>query len=119
METTHIEAIDNFNRAVTALVLDKDGIEATPTEAVEAVLVSLPAAAQAVADNPDWHQADAAKRAINATGALMTTLTVVSDQNPAIVADFAFAWGQWLQSRLNAAKSFINESQERQADDSD
>jgi hypothetical protein len=113
METAQIIAIDNFIQAVTALKIDKDGIEGSSTEAIEAVLLSLRDAAQTVADNPDWEQAVALKRAINATAALTTTLNVISDQNTEFVTEWALAWGAWIESRQAAAARYINETRRR------
>jgi hypothetical protein len=108
MEAAHIQAIDNFIQAVTALVIDKDGIEATPTHAIEAVALSLPPVWDAIAANPDWPQIMPLRRAVAATGALLTTVNVMHEHeqqtqatNQAIVVEFALAWGEWLQSRLD------------------
>ena len=111
MNEQDIIAIDNFTRAVTALKIDRDGVEGSETSAIEAALLSLPPVWQAITNNPEWHQVEALRGAANAAGALLTTLNVISDNNPAIVAEFAFAWGDWLQSRLNAANGYINDQQ--------
>jgi hypothetical protein len=115
METIHITAIHDFDQAVTELVVRRDGIEATPTYAVEAALRSLPPVWEAIEANPDWPQIMPLRHAVAAAGALLTTLNVVHEDdqqtrvtNQAIVVEFLLAWGEWLQSRLDAAKKFID-----------
>jgi len=104
MNDAAIDAIQNFTQAVTRLVVDKDGIEGTPTPDIEAVLLTLPAVRQAIEENPDYPQIAPLRRAVAATEVLLTTLTVIEENNnQAIVIEWALAWREWIQARLDAA----------------
>jgi hypothetical protein len=116
MQQEHIFAIDDFTKATSRLVIDANGIEGSPTADVEAALLTLPPVQEAIAANADWGQIVPLRRAVAATSGLLSTLTVVSDSNQAVVIEWALAWGEWLTSRLDAAKRYIND-QARLADD--
>lgn len=106
-----IRAVSEFTRAVTRLVVDKDGVEGTPTPDIEAALLALPPVYEAIQENPEWPQIVPLRRAVAATGALLTTANVVHEEhNQAIVVEWALAWGEWLQSRLDVAARYINDS---------
>ena len=112
MQEKSLLAIHEFTRAVTQLVVNKDGIEGTPTPDIEAVLLALPPVWVVIEENPDWPQIMPLRRAVTATEALLTTLTVIEEEhNQAIVIEWALAWGGWLQSRLDAAKRYIDDQQ--------
>lgn len=93
-------AVHNFNEAVTRLVVDKDGVEGTPTPDIQAVLLSLPAVRLAIEEHPQWPLIGPLRRVVAATEVLLTTLTVVSEEiNRAIVIEWTLAWGEWMAAR--------------------
>ena len=81
MQEKSLFAIHEFTRAVTQLVVDKDGIEGTPTPDIEAVLLALPPVWVVIEENPDWPQIMPLRRAVTATEALLTTLTVIEEEH--------------------------------------